>query len=87
MRVILTGFLTDHELFQTRQTSERVNNNLTNFRVFTQEQLSLRDVPGVIRDSMGNVTARQRGHGDDRDRTSGRELHGLLVNLRQIGIQ
>ena len=87
MRVILPGFLTDHELFQTRQASERVNNNFTDLRVFTQEQLSLRDVPGVIRNSMGNVTTGQRGHGYNRDRTSGRELHGLLVNLRQIGIQ
>ena len=36
---------------------------------------------------MGNVTTGQRSHSYDRDRTSGWELHGLLVNLRQIGIQ
>ena len=86
MRVVLTGFLTDHELFQTRQASERVNDNLTDFRVFTQEQLTLRDISGVIRDSMGNITSGQRGHGYNRDRTSGRELHGFLVDLCQIGI-
>ena len=36
---------------------------------------------------MGDVAIVQRGHGDDRDGSLGRELHGLLVDLGEIRVK
>ena len=36
---------------------------------------------------MGDVAVVQRGHGDDRDGSLGRELHGLLIDLGEIRVK
>ena len=85
--MILAGLLTRYQLFQTREASERIDDNLTHIAISTQVELTFRDVTRVIRHRMGNITSRKGRHGDNRDRSTCGELHRLLVNLRQIGVK
>ena len=85
--MVLTGFLTGHQLFQTGQRTERVHNDLTDIAVATQEKLPFGNISRVVRHGMRDVAPTQRRHGDNGNGTARRKLYGFLVNLGQIGIQ
>ena len=85
--MVFTRLLTGNQLFQTRQRTERVNNNLTNITITTQEQLTFCDVTRVIRHSVSNISTGQSSHRNNCDWTTGRELHRLFVNLRQVRVK
>ena len=65
--MILTGFLTTHQLFQTRQRTERVHDNLTDITIATQEQLTFSDITRIIRNSVRNITATQGSYRNNSD--------------------
>ena len=67
LRMILTGFLTTHQLFQTRQRTERVHDNLTDITIATQEQLTFSDITRIIRNSVRNITATQGSYRNNSD--------------------
>ena len=85
--MILACLLPGHQLFQTGQTSERVDDYLADIAILTEVQLPFGDVTCIVRHSMRDITTGQSRHGNNRDRTTGRELNCFFVNLSQIGIQ
>ena len=85
--MILAGFLSYHLLLQSRQGAERIDDYLSNRAVGTEVQLSLGNVSGVIRNCVGDISTRQRSHGDDGDGATGWELGSLLVDLRQVRVE
>ena len=85
--MVFACLLSGHQLFQTGQASERVDDYFTDIAILTQIQLPFGDITRIVRHGMRDVATRQSRHGNNRDRTSGRELDGFLVNLSQIRIQ
>ena len=73
--------------FQTRQRTERIDDNLTRVRIVAQEQLTLGDVTRIVGDGVRDVAARKGRHRDNGDRAAVGQLHGLLIDLRQIGVE
>ena len=82
--MVFTRLLTDDKLLESRERAEGVDDDLTHIGVTTQVELSFGDVPRIVRYSMCDITARERRHSNDCDRTSIGELHGLLVNLCKV---
>ena len=85
--MVLAGLLALDELFEAGQGAERVDDDLAGVGVGAQEQLPFRDIARVVRDGVGDVTVVERRHRDDGDGTVGRELHGLLVDLGEVGVE
>ena len=85
--MVFARLLVLDELLQAGQGAERVDDDLAGVGVRAEEKLALGDVTGVVRDGVRDVAVVQGGHRDDGDGTLGRELHGLLVDLREVGVQ
>ena len=88
--MVLARLLSGHELLQTAERAERVDNHLAHVAVTAQIELTLSDVARIVGNGVRDVSAGQRGHGDDGDGAAAGtlgELHGLLVDLRQVGIE
>ena len=85
--MVLAGLLALHELLESGKGTERVHDDLSGIGVRAKVKLTFGDVSGVVRDSVRDVTVIQSGHGDDGDGAARRKLHGLFVDLREIGIQ
>ena len=85
--MVFAGLLADHELLQTRKRTERVDDDLARVGIVPQEQLAFGDVTRVVGDGVRDVAARQGRHGDDRDRAAVGQLHRLLVDLGQVGVE
>ena len=65
--MVLSGLLALHELFESAQRTERVDDDLSGVGVGTQEQLSLGDISGIVRDGVSDVSVfegRDRYDGD-----------------------
>lgn len=56
-----------NKLFQTGQGTERVNDNLTDVAVTTEEQLAFRDITRIVGHGMRNVATGQSRHRNNRD--------------------
>ena len=54
--LIATGLLSGYQLFQTRQASERIDDDLTHIAITTQIQLTFRDITRIIRYGMRDIT-------------------------------
>ena len=88
--MVLAGLLACYQLLQTRQRTEGVYYHLAHIAVAAQIQLALGDVTRVVGHGMGDVATAQCGYGNDGDGTATYalgELHGLLVDLGQVGVQ
>jgi len=85
--MVLAGLFADHELFETRQGAEGVYDDLSDFGIAAQEELSLGDVPCVVGDGVGDVASREGGHGNDGDGSSRGELDRFFINTGQVGIE
>ena len=68
-------------LLQTTQGAERLN------AAVTQVELTLGDVARVIGYGVGDVVTGHTGHREDRDRTSGIEVHGFFIARGQLAVE
>ena len=88
--MVFACFLACNQLFQTRERTERIDDNFTDFGVTTEVELTLCDITRVIRDSVCDVASGKGCHSDDGDRTATDrlgELNRLLVDFCQVGIK
>ena len=85
--MVLTCLFARNKLLQTGQGTERVNDNLTDVAVTTEEQLAFRDITRIVGHGMRNVATGQSRHRNNRDGTAAWELHRLFVYLRQVRIK
>ena len=85
--MVFPGLLALHELLESAQRPERVDDDLPRIRIGAQEELALGDVSGVVRDGMSDVAVVECCHCNDGDGTAVRQLYSLLVNLREVGVE
>ena len=65
--MVFPCLLSLNELLEPGEGTERVDDDLARIRVVAEEELSLGDVTGVVRNRVGDVPVVEGGHSDDCD--------------------
>ena len=85
--MVFARLLALHQLFESGQGAERVDNDLAGVGIGSEEELAFRNVAGIVRDGVGDVPVVQRGDGDDGDGASGGQLNGFLIDFGEVAVQ
>ena len=65
--MVLAGLLADDKLLESRERTERVDDDFPRIRVCTEVKLAFGDVSRVVRYGMGDVSVVEGSHGYDGD--------------------
>ena len=79
--MVLARRFANDVLLETGERAEWVDHAIV------QIKLSLRDVPGVVRDGMGDIVARHGGHRQDGDRAGAAIATGPFIAHGQLTVQ